>query len=127
MTQHSVEVLSQRYALHVYKYADNLWIAEGAFLGQQLRTIERTVQKAARAWQKAAIEKRVREQLARCLQVDPDADLHKIIDIQIGQERERLESQALEYEDAGGDRPAELVRMLIDDWLPELAQQLRKR
>jgi hypothetical protein len=59
MTQHSVEVLSQRYALHVYKYADNLWIAEGAFLGQQLRTIERTVQKAARAWQKAAIEKRL--------------------------------------------------------------------
>jgi hypothetical protein len=46
MTQHSVEVLSQRYALHVYKYADNLWIAEGAFLGQQLRTIERTVQKS---------------------------------------------------------------------------------
>jgi hypothetical protein len=59
MTQHSVEVLSQRYALHVYKYADNLWIAEGAFLGQQLRTIERNVQKAARAWQKAAIEKRL--------------------------------------------------------------------
>ncbi|MGA7254163.1 MAG: hypothetical protein WBE29_05025 [Pseudolabrys sp.] len=59
MTQHSVEVLSQRYALHVYQYADNLWIAEGAFLGQQLRTIERTVQKAVHAWQKAAIEKRL--------------------------------------------------------------------
>lgn len=59
MTQHSVEVLSQRYALHVYQYADNLWIAEGAFLGQQLRTIERTVQKAVHAWQKAAVEKRL--------------------------------------------------------------------
>jgi hypothetical protein len=59
MTQHSVEVLSQRYALHVYQYADNFWIAEGAFLGQQLRTIERTVQKAVHAWQKAAIEKRL--------------------------------------------------------------------
>ena len=32
MTQHSVEVLSQRYALYVYQYADNLWIAEGDFL-----------------------------------------------------------------------------------------------
>ena len=58
MTQHSVEVLSQRYALHVYQYADNLWIAEGAFL-PALRTIERTVQKAVHAWQKAAIEKRL--------------------------------------------------------------------
>jgi hypothetical protein len=76
---------------------------------------------------RAAIEKRVREQLARGLQVDPNADLRKIIDIEIGQERERLESQALEYEDAGGDRRAELVRMLIDDWLPELAQQLKRR
>ena len=76
---------------------------------------------------RAAIEKRVREQLARGLQVDPKADLRKIIDIQIGQERERLELQALEYEDAGGDRRAEVVRMLIDDWLPELAQQLERR
>ena len=76
---------------------------------------------------RAAIEKRVREQLARGLQVDPKADLRKIIDIQIGQERERLESRALEYEDAGGDRRAEVVRMLIDDWLPELAQQLERR
>ena len=58
MTRYSVEVLGQRYALQVYQYADNLWIAEGAFLGHQLRTIDRTVQKAVRAWQKAAIEKR---------------------------------------------------------------------
>jgi hypothetical protein len=76
---------------------------------------------------RTAIEKRVREQLARRLQVDPNADLPKIIVIQIGQERERLESQALEYEDAGRYKQAELVRMLIDDWLPELAQQLRQR
>jgi len=59
MTQHSVEVLSQRYALHVYQYANNLWVAEGAFFGKQLRTIERTMPKAVRAWQKAAIEKRL--------------------------------------------------------------------
>ena len=76
---------------------------------------------------RAAIEKRVREQLARGLQVDPNADLRKIIAIQIGQERERLELQALEYEDAGSDMRAEVVRMLIDDWLPELAQQLKRR
>ena len=76
---------------------------------------------------RAAIEKRVREQLARHLRVDPNADVGKIIDIQIRQERERLQGQALEYEDAGQDRQAELVRMLTEDWLPELAQQLERR
>jgi hypothetical protein len=32
----------QRYAAQVYQHADNLWIADGEFLGHQLRTIERT-------------------------------------------------------------------------------------
>jgi hypothetical protein len=79
------------------------------------------------AQSRTAIEKRVWEQLVRHLRVDPNADLRKIIDIQIHQERERLEMQALEHEDAGQDRLAELVHMLIDDWLPELAQQLKRR
>jgi len=52
-----VDVFGQRYALNVYQHADNLWIAVGEFLGHRLRTIERTELKAARAWQKAAIEK----------------------------------------------------------------------
>ncbi|MGA6935870.1 MAG: hypothetical protein WCC54_26110 [Pseudolabrys sp.] len=59
MTQRSVEVFGQRYALNVYQHGDNLWIADGAFLGHQLRTINRTALKAVRAWQKAAIEKRL--------------------------------------------------------------------
>jgi hypothetical protein len=59
MTQRSVEVFGQRYALNVYQHADNLWIADGAFLGHQLRIINRTALKAVRAWQKAAIEKRL--------------------------------------------------------------------
>ena len=59
MTQYSVDVFGQRYALHVDQYADNLWIADGEFLGHQLRTIERTAQKAVRAWKKAAIEKQL--------------------------------------------------------------------
>jgi hypothetical protein len=59
MTQHSVDVFGQRYALNVYQHADNLWIAVGEFLGHQLRTIDRTALKAVRAWQKAAIEKRL--------------------------------------------------------------------
>ena len=58
-TRHSVDVFGQRHALNVYQHADNLWIADGDFLGHQLRTIERTLQKAVRSWQKAAIEKRL--------------------------------------------------------------------
>jgi len=54
-----VDVFGQPYALNVYQHADNLWIADGDFLGHQLRTIERTLQKAVRSWQKAAIEKRL--------------------------------------------------------------------
>jgi hypothetical protein len=54
-----VDVFVQRYALHIYQYADNLWIAVGEFLGHQIRTIDRTALKAVRAWQKAAIEKRL--------------------------------------------------------------------
>jgi len=59
MTQHSADVFGKRYALNVYQYADNLWIAVGEFLGRQLRTIDRTALKAVRAWRNAAIEKRL--------------------------------------------------------------------
>jgi hypothetical protein len=59
MTQHLVYVFDQRYAVRVYQYADNLWIAVGEFLGHRLRTVGRTAQKAARAWKKAATEKRL--------------------------------------------------------------------
>jgi hypothetical protein len=59
MAQYSVDVFGQRYAVNVYQHADNLWIAVGELLGSQLRTIDRTAQKAVRAWRKAAIEKRL--------------------------------------------------------------------
>ena len=58
-TQHSVDVFGQQYALDVYQYADNLWIAVGEFLGYQFRTVGRTALKAVRAWRKAAIEKQL--------------------------------------------------------------------
>jgi len=76
---------------------------------------------------RATFERRVREQVARHLRADPNADHCKIIDIQMRQERERLERQALEYEDSGQDRQAELIHTLIDDWLPELARELKRR
>ena len=59
MRQHSVDVFDQQCVVHVYQYADNLWIAVGALLGHQLRTVGRTELKAERAWKKAATEKRL--------------------------------------------------------------------
>jgi hypothetical protein len=59
LTRHSVDVFGQRYALHIYQYADNLWIAVGEFLGHPLKTMGRTALKAVRAWRKAAREKRL--------------------------------------------------------------------
>jgi hypothetical protein len=58
-TQHLVDVFGHQYALDVYQYADNLWIAVGEFLGHQFRTVDRTALKAVRAWRKAAIEKQL--------------------------------------------------------------------
>jgi hypothetical protein len=58
MIQHTVDVSGQRYAVQVYQYADNLWIADGELFGQQLRTIGSTPKKAVRAWRNAVVEKR---------------------------------------------------------------------
>jgi hypothetical protein len=58
MSRHTVDVSGQRHAVQVYRYADNLWIADGKVLGQQLRTIGRTAKKAVSAWQNAAVQKR---------------------------------------------------------------------
>jgi hypothetical protein len=58
MSRHTVDVSGQRHAVQVYRYAVNLWIADGKVLGQQLRTIGRTAKKAVRAWQNAALQKR---------------------------------------------------------------------
>jgi hypothetical protein len=55
MSQHTVDVSGRCYAVRVYQYADNLWIADGEVFDHQLRTIGRTAKKAVSAWQNAAI------------------------------------------------------------------------
>jgi hypothetical protein len=57
MSQHTVDVSGQRYAVQVYQYADNVWIADGEFRGHQLRTRGSTAKKAVTAWQNAAVDK----------------------------------------------------------------------
>jgi hypothetical protein len=53
----TVDVSRQHYAVQVYQYANHVSIADGEFLGDQLRTRGSTAKKAVRAWQKAAGDK----------------------------------------------------------------------
>lgn len=76
---------------------------------------------------RAGIEKRVREQLARHLKVNPNAEYGQIVQIQVGQEKEKLERMAEKLENEDHDAAAELVRALGDEWLPELSRQLQRR
>ncbi len=73
------------------------------------------------------IEDRIREQLARHHRVDPNIDPRRVIDIQIKQERERLERSAEKFDDEGNDKIAELCRSLAEEWLPELSQKLQRQ
>ena len=72
------------------------------------------------------IEQRVREQLARHQRVDPTVELSQVVDIQIDQEREKLERKIEKLEDEGKDEVAEGLNLVID-WLSELAQDLKRR
>jgi len=53
--QHTVDVCGRHYAVQVYQFADTVWIADGVFLGHQLRTRGSSAKKAVSAWQNAAL------------------------------------------------------------------------
>ena len=55
--QHTVDVSGQHYAVQVYQLADNVWIADGKFRGDQLRTSGSTLGKAVSAWRRAAVKR----------------------------------------------------------------------
>ena len=75
---------------------------------------------------RAGVEKRIREQLARHTRVSPNIDYNAVVDIQMDQETERLERIYEKFDDEGQAAPADFVRVLIDDWLPELASRLKR-
>ena len=78
----------------------------------------------ARAEWKAEIKGRIREQLNRHFRINPNADRKQVIEIQMRQERERLEQKAAKFEDQGKDNLAEFCRFLADEWLPKLSKEL---
>jgi hypothetical protein len=71
---------------------------------------------------RSQIEGRVREQLRRHHNVDPNIDPKRIIDIQIAQEKERLEKMY----DRLDTKSHDLIDSLIE-WLPDLANELSRR
>ena len=74
-------------------------------------------------WQaRKALDAGAREQITRTRRVDPMADTRKIVAIVICHTRERLTKYAHahpEHED--------IVRILIEDWLPEQQRRLTGR
>ena len=68
-----------------------------------------------------AIEARVREQIERHLRINPSGSVRRIVEMQMEQERERLERLIDE-----ADEDAEVLMALMA-WLPQLEQQLMRR
>jgi hypothetical protein len=70
---------------------------------------------------RAMVENRVREQIARHQNANPNADPRRAVEIQMQQERELLE-RLIEDDDTTPDQ-AEMFRLLIQ-WLPELGRRI---
>jgi hypothetical protein len=73
---------------------------------------------------RGAIEARVREQVERHLRVNPNGSIGRIVEIQMEQERERLE-RLIDESDQSAAQAEVLVALL--GLLPQLEQQLKRR
>ena len=73
------------------------------------------------------VEALVREQTRRRALADPDADWNRIVQIEIENVQATLERLAADFEDEGEPGGADLVRSLIEDWLPVLTRELGAR
>ena len=72
---------------------------------------------------RARIESRVREQLVRHSRVDPTSDRKQIVELQMKQEREKLERLIEEHEENPAMSDA---YQAILDWLPELERDIKR-
>ena len=77
---------------------------------------------------KKPIQERVLEQAQRHVHATGShADWGRIVDIQIGQEKEKLVKLAGDLEEKGEFQTSQMVHTLIDEWLPNLAKEIRDR
>jgi hypothetical protein len=74
---------------------------------------------------RGTIEARVREQIERHRRIDPNCNLRRVVEIQMQQERERLERLIEENEDESPAQAEALVALLA--WLPQLEHELKSR
>ena len=75
---------------------------------------------------KSDIRERLRKQIERHARIDPHFDPVNIVDIQIGQEREKLEQMKDEFDEEGKDNMYEFADALVREWLPELAAEFKR-
>ena len=71
---------------------------------------------------RAGVERRVREQIERHLRVNPHANLARAVEIQMQEERDRLERLIDEADEAQSEALLSLMA-----WLPQFEQQLKRR
>jgi hypothetical protein len=57
MQDQKITVSEQHCAVHIYLMANHVWIADGEFLGGQLRARGNTAEEAMSAWRRAAANK----------------------------------------------------------------------
>jgi len=57
MQDQKIKVSKQHCAVHIYLMANHVWIADGEFLGGQLRARGNTAEEAMSAWRRAAASK----------------------------------------------------------------------
>ena len=75
---------------------------------------------------RGGIEKRVRDQLSRHFRVNPNADPRQIVEIQIQQERAKLEKIIRDAEEDAEEALANTAHALIE-WLPTFSKELQRR
>ena len=71
---------------------------------------------------RAEVEARVRAQIERHLRVNPHANLARAIDIQMQEERDRLERLV---DEADGEQAEALLALMA--WLPQFERELKRR
>ena len=67
----------------------------------------------------------MRDQVQRHARIDPNVDPRRIVDIQIGQEKAKLQRLADEKDREGEHKQRDLFEALIE-WLPELVSELAR-
>jgi len=76
---------------------------------------------------RTTIEAGVKAQLSRHHRIDSTIDPHAVVDIAIGQAKEKLERLAEKWDEEGSPEAGDTARVIAKDWLPGLASDLKRQ